>query len=198
MSDNIFAQYVDFTRTKLGQQVDGSGSLTFDHSVRVFLILQRYFPFYNYSPEFVPSRKKYILVAGLFHDLLEDTDATETEIRELAGGEVLSLVKELTINFDNKTMEEAVKPLYKISADAFFVKMADIIDNADRSVYLIRKNGIKWYETFFVPLLLLYKNMILKRMVGHLEEPHFFLAQKALLSIENLVNFIKVLKEFPF
>jgi len=35
-------------------------------------------------------------IAGLFHDLLEDTDATEDEILELGGEEVLKAVKLLT------------------------------------------------------------------------------------------------------
>lgn len=35
-------------------------------------------------------------IAGLFHDLLEDTDATEAEIEALGGSEVLAAVKLLT------------------------------------------------------------------------------------------------------
>jgi len=36
------------------------------------------------------------MIAGLFHDLLEDTDATEEEILELGGPDVLTAVKLLT------------------------------------------------------------------------------------------------------
>ena len=39
--------------------------------------------------------ERYVL-AGIFHDLLEDTDATETEILDIGGPEVLRAVKLLT------------------------------------------------------------------------------------------------------
>ena len=35
-------------------------------------------------------------IAGLFHDLLEDTDADEAEIESIGGKEVLEAVKRLT------------------------------------------------------------------------------------------------------
>ena len=46
-------------------------------------------------------------ITALFHDLLEDTDATEDEIRSLGGEEVLTAVKLLTKS-EGYVMEEYV------------------------------------------------------------------------------------------
>lgn len=66
-------------------------------------------------------------IAGLFHDLLEDTDATEQEILELGGAEVLEAVKLLTKQ-KGYNMEEYVG-LIRGNAMAFAVKGADRLHN---------------------------------------------------------------------
>lgn len=92
-------------------------------------------------------------ITGLFHDLLEDTDATENEIREIGGDNILDKVRLLT-KYPGFNMEEYVS---KIKADPFAkaVKIADRIHNlrsavaADRSFqerYI--KDTLKWYIDF--------------------------------------------------
>lgn len=66
-------------------------------------------------------------IAALFHDLLEDTDATEDEIRSLGGDAVLEAVKLLTKQ-DGYVMEEYVAGI-KANPIAFMVKGADRLHN---------------------------------------------------------------------
>ena len=66
-------------------------------------------------------------IAGLFHDLLEDTDATEEEILELGGKEVLDAVKLLTKTPGYK-MDEYISKI-KENPIAKEVKIADRLHN---------------------------------------------------------------------
>ena len=66
-------------------------------------------------------------IAGLFHDLLEDTDATEEEILNLGGPEVLKAVKLLTKE-DGYVMENYISRI-KENDIARVVKGADRLHN---------------------------------------------------------------------
>ncbi|HME52582.1 MAG TPA: HD domain-containing protein [Candidatus Lokiarchaeia archaeon] len=74
--------------------------------------------------------RKELVIAGLLHDVLEDSDAKESDINSLFGEEVTKLVKALTfkeeIRYDVNKYINAVKQ--KINAG----KDACIIDTADR------------------------------------------------------------------
>ena len=66
-------------------------------------------------------------ITGLFHDLLEDTDATEDEIRNLGGEKVLEAVKLLTKK-KGYIMSEYVAGI-RSNPIAFVVKGADRLHN---------------------------------------------------------------------
>ena len=66
-------------------------------------------------------------IAALFHDLLEDTDATEEEIRSLGGDAVLEAVKLLT-KPEGYVMETYVAGI-RANPIAFMVKGADRLHN---------------------------------------------------------------------
>lgn len=68
-----------------------------------------------------------MVIAALFHDLLEDTDATEAEILELSNQQVLDAVKLLTKNKGYK-METYIMNIQNNDI-ALAVKLADRIHN---------------------------------------------------------------------
>ena len=89
-------------------------------------------------------------LAGLFHDLLEDTDATEDEIITLAGENVLTAVKLVTKTKGYNMADYMVKILENPMAKA--VKIADRLHNlrcavnaneAFRRKYIME--SIQWY-----------------------------------------------------
>lgn len=93
------------------------------------------------------------LIAGLFHDLLEDTDATEEEILELGGESVLTAVKLLTKQ-TGYNMREYIEGI-KRNPIAFAVKGADRLHNlrcAPAASVEFRKKYIaesrEWYLDF--------------------------------------------------
>ena len=95
---------------------------------------------------------KYIITA-LFHDLLEDTDATEQEISYYGGADVLEAVKLLTKSKGYK-MEIYIRDI-KNHPIAKMVKLSDRLHNllsADVADKRFRERYVKETEEFYVDL----------------------------------------------
>lgn len=69
-----------------------------------------------------------ILIAALFHDLIEDTEITKEIIESKFGKRISTIVGELSKN-PNQTKENYLKSLKNVSKEAQIIKMADRIDN---------------------------------------------------------------------
>lgn len=82
-------------------------------------------------------------VAALFHDLLEDTNCTESEILELSNEKVLKAVKLLT-KTEGYIMSEYIENISKNNI-AKMVKLADRIHNLSES-----KETTKEFQTKYI------------------------------------------------
>ena len=93
------------------------------------------------------------IIAALFHDLLEDTDATEIEIIELSNQRVLDVVKVLT-KYKGYKMDEYMANIKKDDI-ALHVKLADRIHNlrsADIATTQFKKKYIAETEAYYIEL----------------------------------------------
>ncbi len=70
-----------------------------------------------------------ILSAGYLHDVLEDTDYSRDAIEKQFGKRVLSLVEELTFKGDSHDDKLYWDQVEKLSKDAKWIKLADILSN---------------------------------------------------------------------
>ncbi len=84
------------------------------------------------------SYSKEVILAGVLHDILEDTEVTEEELRVEFGDTVTKLVKASTkddsVAKAEKT-EELIKRCVSNGQDALVIKAADILDS------------FKWYDS---------------------------------------------------
>ena len=108
--------------------------------------------------------EEYILV-GLFHDLLEDTDATDDEILAIGGREVLLAVQLLTKE-NGYVMSEYIDGIKK-NPIAREVKAADRIHNLSCATvcseeFKLRyiKESIDWYLDFSPEVAVVTRNLI--------------------------------------
>lgn len=118
---NIVEKAVSFAAEKHKTQYRKTEKILYiSHLVSVALILHKY----NFSEN--------IIAAGLLHDTLEDTDASEQELLENFGPEVLQYVKEVT---ENKSLpkperkELYIENLRNASTGALAIACADKIHN---------------------------------------------------------------------
>lgn len=103
------------------------------HSVRVGMYLDRN----GYPTDTV--------VAGILHDLLEDTRVEEKNIEEAFGKKVVNLVKANSFNKEIEDYEERYKDTFKrcleAGKDALAIKAVDILDNSN--YYHLAKGEMK-------------------------------------------------------
>lgn len=93
-------------------------------------------------------------VCALFHDLLEDTNATEEEILELSNSEVLNAVKLLT-KTDNYVMSKYITDIFKNDM-ARVIKQADRLHNLRSAVGVSDEFKIKYInetKDYYYPLI---------------------------------------------
>lgn len=79
--------------------------------------------------------EKRIVISGLLHDLLEDTDVTSDEIRSKFGKDVANVVEATSfdenINDYLERQYDIYKRCFELGRSAVVVKAADILDNSD-------------------------------------------------------------------
>jgi guanosine-3',5'-bis(diphosphate) 3'-pyrophosphohydrolase len=110
-----------FGLVKYGDLKRKSGNIHyFIHPLRITLILR--------AAGFSEFRNENLMIAALFHDLVEDSDTTLSEIENKFGKEVASIVSEVTIP-SKADKEKHLKNLKKASGAAKIIKLADRLDN---------------------------------------------------------------------
>jgi len=107
--------------TKYGNNKRISGNVPYlIHPIRVAMILR--------AAGFSEFKNTNLIVAALFHDLLEDTDLSFEDLRQDYGNQVASIVKELSKPEDcNK--DDWLNSFNSASKEAKIIKIADRIDN---------------------------------------------------------------------
>lgn len=121
---------INFAFQKYGSLKRKSADMPFVvHPIRVVMVLR--------AVGFSEFKNKDLILAALFHDLLEDTDLTFEELKTEFGTEVASIVKELS-KPENISKEEWLKAFDTSSKEAKLIKMADRIDN------LMDMKSIEW------------------------------------------------------
>ncbi|MHA1658997.1 MAG: HD domain-containing protein [Promethearchaeota archaeon] len=100
------------------------------HPLRVASILR--------AVGFLELKHEDLMIAALFHDLIEDTDVSKEEIGTKFGNEVASIVEEVS-KPESLDKEDWLKTFNNASKEAKIIKMADRIDN------LIDMDKIDWF-----------------------------------------------------
>ncbi len=82
---------------------------------------------------YIHDYPKDIVISGILHDLLEDTDVSFNDIKGKFGDKVARLVQACSFDESIKDKKEQYKELYarclKEGKEAIIVKTADLIDN---------------------------------------------------------------------
>ena len=84
-----------------------------------------------------------ILLAGLGHDLLEDTNIDRSSLSLRFGDDVVALISEVTNARGDDHVSDYVDKLRSVSDAALLIKLADLAENAMNASYAVHENGIQ-------------------------------------------------------
>lgn len=98
------------------------------------------------------TTNKDIIIAGILHDVIEDSDATKEQIEELFGSRVARMVVDCSEEDKSlcweKRKHEVLKKISRLSDNSSLVKTADILHNTYDSVQGLKKAGVSYFENF--------------------------------------------------
>lgn len=109
-----------YASTNYGDLKRRSGAPYIIHPIRMTTILR--------SAGYTEFENEDMMIAALFHDLLEDTDTSISQIANQFGNKVASIVKELT-KPEQVDKNEWLKSFGSMSKEAKIIKIIDRIDN---------------------------------------------------------------------
>jgi (p)ppGpp synthase/HD superfamily hydrolase len=136
-------------RMHVGQKrQDGTTAAT--HVTRVATLLEAALTLREEKPDTATLAS--LVTAALGHDLLEDTAATEEEIRAIAGDTALEYIKTLTNRFGDDHPTEYTTQVVTGSEEARLIKLCDLTDNLFHASYSSALLGVKWMHEYFLPI----------------------------------------------
>lgn len=94
-----------------------------------------------------------IFLAGLGHDLYEDTDISRDEIKLNFGPRVDDFIFNMTNEEDDYHRQKYLKKLSNASEEVKLIKFGDMIDNTIGCAYNIHDLGVEWVENFLLPIM---------------------------------------------
>lgn len=131
-----------------GHQMRGNGDSNALHVKRVRALLMESFA----QTQEVPADREALELAALGHDLLEDTPATENELRLSFGEHALQLIQEMTNREGDTHTAGYVAQMRDASEEARLIKYADLCDNLLNVSYGTRVLGRQWIHDYFLPI----------------------------------------------
>lgn len=93
-----------------------------------------------------------ISTAALGHDILEDTDAKESEVKAVFGKRGFQIIKSMTNSWGDKNVKPYVRQVASSEEAVRLVKLADLYDNHISVVYNLHILGLKWTNSYFLPV----------------------------------------------
>ena len=136
-----YTNYLDYIKQKHGNQQRKQGTPYYLHPIEVSKILKEK----GFGEDYQ--------IAGLFHDLLEDTETTYEEILNISNKEIAEAVK-LVTKEDGYNMKDYMERISKNNM-AKMVKLADRIHNLGETSLAskeFQRNYIRDTEKWFVKL----------------------------------------------
>jgi (p)ppGpp synthase/HD superfamily hydrolase len=193
MNLDEYSQFLNLVKTYHAHQTRNGGSVPYwVHCFRVSKILEYVLSEFKENPT---EKNREIILAGLGHDLYEDTKVKREYIKKKFGQSVDLLISEVTNQFDDYNMNKNSEKLKTISEAGLLIKLADMIDNTTGATYGIHENGSTWTNDFLLPIIHNQWLVISEIKFNQYPKSAKYLKSITLFSLQCLKNTIKIYQQ---
>lgn len=98
------------------------------------------------------AERAVIVQAALGHDVLEDTKATEREVRMIFGDRGFAIIVGMTNRWGDAVHAPYVRQIARSEEVVRLVKLSDLVDNIASVLHTFPLLGEKWTRGYFFPI----------------------------------------------
>lgn len=149
MRHTNFDKALLFVKEKHEGQMRAGDVPTWHHLARVSHLLEILL---NKNNEGSDDEKLVIPLAALGHDIIEDTDVTDAEVKEIFTERGFDLVFGMTNELGDDDVRPYVKKVIAAEEAVRLIKLSDLFDNITNVMYAFPLLGKEWTESFFMPV----------------------------------------------
>jgi len=171
------------TQKHAGQNRKDKKTPYISHSLAVGVILSR------------TSSDENIVIAGILHDIVEDSRATEQEVQTLFGPEITRIVMDCSEKDKSKSWkdrkQEVLDGIEHLSKGAALVKSADSLHNLCELNEKVKEFGISYFDNFNANATdkMVYERKKLEKFKHYQKDnPLLDEIEKNLLKLENVIK----------
>jgi len=186
-----FKNALSFVQKKHAGQTRDNSLPAWHHLLRVSRVLNLVL---NITKEGSIQKKFIITLAALGHDLLEDTDAKEPEIKAVFGDGGLRLIQGMTNWWGDNEKKKYIKQVLHSEESVRLIKLADLYDNISSVCYNIKALGKKWTISYFLPIVTPMRKAVAKTKFKQFSQSAKLLINMILIASLLLEEELKLLR----
>jgi len=187
-----FHKTLVFIKKKHRGQFHAGNKPVWLHLFRVALMLDTVL---RNTKEARAKERQRIVCAALGHDLLEDTTATEKEIRAVFGHHGYEYIFTLTNEWGDTEKRRYVAKVVKADEAVRLIKLSDLYDNISSVAHSISLLGVPWVTGFFLPIVTPMRKALAKTTFTKYRNSAEYLLSAISIEIALLENEVEVLKK---
>lgn len=104
------------------------------------------------TQEGTKEERQAIVLAGFAHDALEDTEVTDEQLIAVSNERALALIKGMTNTEGDDHQTKYVEQVVGADEGTRLIKLSDLYDNLSGATFCMAELGVKWQETYFLPI----------------------------------------------
>src|SRR3989338_8655836 len=116
----------------------------------------------KYTKEGGVEEREIMKMAAWGHDILEDTEAMQTEIEEMFGKRGYHIIRGMTNELGDRYKKRYIAQMVRSEETIRLIKLSDLHDNITSALYNFDRLGAKWMTSYFLPIVTPMRKAIAK------------------------------------
>ena len=149
----------------------------------------------KYTKEGGVEEREIMKMAAWGHDILEDTEAMQTEIEEMFGKRGYHIIRGMTNELGDRYKKRYIAQMVRSEETIRLIKLSDLHDNITSALYNFDRLGAKWMTSYFLPIVTPMRKAIAKTKFKKYKRSAMLLLAMVELSASLLDEEVRIYKK---